>query len=172
MITGAQASKITFSDQKSSSGGLVASGVEFIRRRPTYTVKARKEVVVSGGTVNSPTSWSSRVSARRASSKPPVSNNASSWTSAENVQDHIYCTSSFKLKPATSRGDKMRQDDFAKAAMEQYHGEGEDRGIIASAFSGFAYVPLSQYLSASDCQDQVDVANVDWSRYSKGVRRR
>ncbi len=89
----------------------------------------------------------------------------------KNVQDHIYCTSSFKLKPGYITWDKMRQDDFAKAAMEQYHAEGEDRGIIASAFSGFAYVPLSQYLSADEIAAiKKDVAKVDWSKYSQGVQ--
>ncbi|SNX83165.1 related to Glucose dehydrogenase [acceptor] precursor [Melanopsichium pennsylvanicum] len=171
VITGAHASKIIFKDIKSSDGNIVADGVEFIVNGSTHIVKARKEVVVSGGTVNSPhllelsgIGKASVLSAAGIQQKIELD-------VGENVQDHIYCTSSFKLKPGYITWDKMRQDSFAAAAMEQYQGPGEDRGIIASAFSGFAYVPLSQYLSAQEiCKIKTDINKVDWTKHSEGVR--
>ncbi|SPO21907.1 related to Glucose dehydrogenase [acceptor] precursor [Ustilago trichophora] len=171
VITGAHASKIVFDDAKSANGELVASGVEFIVDGTTHTVKARKEVVVSGGTINSPHLLELSGIGKADVLKSAGIEQRLELDVGENVQDHIYCTSSFKLKPGYITWDKMRQDDFAKAAMEQYHAEGEDRGIIASAFSGFAYVPLKQYLSAEEiAKIKSDVANVDWSKYSKGVQ--
>lgn len=171
VITGAHASKIVFEDAKSANGELVASGVEFIVDGTTHTVKARKEVVVSGGTINSPHLLELSGIGKTDVLKSAGIEQRLELDVGENVQDHIYCTSSFKLKPGYITWDKMRQDDFAKAAMEQYHAEGEDRGIIASAFSGFAYVPLKQYLSADEiAKIKSDVANVDWSKYSKGVQ--
>lgn len=171
VITGAHASKIVFADQKSASGDLVASAVEFVVDGETYTVKARKEVVVSGGTVNSPHLLELSGIGKAEVLKAAGVEQRIELDVGENVQDHIYCTSSFKLKPGYITWDKMRHDDFAKAAMEQYHAEGEDRGIIASAFSGFAFVPLKQYLSAEEiAKIKSDVAQVDWSKYSKGVQ--
>ncbi|SAM80724.1 related to Glucose dehydrogenase [acceptor] precursor [Ustilago bromivora] len=170
VITGAHASKIVF-DSNSADGDLVATGVEFIVDGKTYTVKAKKEIVVSGGTVHSPHLLELSGVGKAEVLKVAGIEQKLELDVGENVQDHIYCTSSFKLKPGFITWDKMRQDDFAKAAMEQYHGEGEDRGIIASAFSGFAYVPLSQYLSPEEISRiKADVCNVDWSKYSKGVQ--
>ncbi|KAJ1028611.1 hypothetical protein NDA16_001777 [Ustilago loliicola] len=170
VITGAHASKILF-DPSSAGGELVATGVELIVDGKSYKVKAKKEVVVSGGTVHSPHLLELSGIGKAEVLKAAGIEQRLELDVGENVQDHIYCTSSFKLKPGFITWDKMRQDDFAKAAMEQYHGEGEDRGIIASAFSGFAYVPLSQYLSGEEISKiKSEVSNVDWSKYSKGVQ--
>ncbi|CDS82146.1 related to Glucose dehydrogenase [acceptor] precursor [Sporisorium scitamineum] len=171
VITGAHASKILFADARSPNGDLVASGVEFVVDGQKHTVKARKQVVVSGGTVHSPHLLELSGIGKAEVLKAAGVEQRLELDVGENVQDHIYCTSSFKLKPGYITWDKMRQDDFAKAAMEQYHAEGEDRGIIASAFSGFAYVPLKQYLSTDEIgKIKEDVAKMDWSKYSKGVQ--
>ncbi|CCO37094.1 hypothetical protein BN14_11245 [Rhizoctonia solani AG-1 IB] len=48
VLTGAQATKINFdSKNKTKSGGLVATGVSFVHKSQTYTVKAKKEVILS-----------------------------------------------------------------------------------------------------------------------------
>ncbi|PWZ00540.1 alcohol oxidase [Testicularia cyperi] len=172
VLTGALARKVIFDDAaKSTNGDLVAKGVEFSVGGTVSSVKARKEVVLSCGTVHSASLLELSGIGRAEVLKAAGVEQKLELDVGENVQEHLYCTSSFKLKPGFITWDKMRQDDFAKAAMEQYHGDGEDRGIIASAFSGFAYVPLKQYLSAEEiAQIKDDVNKVDWSKYSKGVQ--
>ncbi|KAJ1300922.1 hypothetical protein OPQ81_003348 [Rhizoctonia solani] len=58
VLTGAQATKINFKDSanQNKAGKLVASGVSFVHKSQTYTVKARKEVILSAGTFQSPPS--------------------------------------------------------------------------------------------------------------------
>ena len=171
VIAGAHASKIIFADAKSSGGELVASGVEFIVDGTSHTVKARKEVVVSSGTVHSPQLLELSGIGKSDVLKAAGVEQRVELEVGENVQDHIYCTSSYKLQPGFTTWDKMRQPDFAKAAMEQYHAGGEDRGIVASSFSGFAYAPLKQYLSREEiAKIKSDLAAVDWSKYAKSVQ--
>lgn len=168
VLTGANASKIDFEPGKE---GLVAKGVHFTVDGKDYFVKAKREVVLSAGTVKSPQLLELSGIGKAEVLKEAGIEQLLELEVGENVQDHLYCTSSFKLKPGFITWDKMRQDDFAKAAMEQYHGDGEDRGIIASAFSGFAYVPLKQYMSAEEIQKVKESINkVDWTKYSKGVQ--
>lgn len=53
VLTSALVAKINWSTTKSGSN-VVASGVTFISGGTTYTVKANKEVIISGGSVNTP----------------------------------------------------------------------------------------------------------------------
>lgn len=171
VITGALASKILFADAKNAAGELVASGVEYSVGGASYTVKARKEVVVSGGTINSPHLLELSGIGKADVLKAAGIEQRIELDVGENVQDHLYTTTTFKLKPGHTTWDKMRQDDFAKAAMEQYAAGGDDRGIVASIISGFAYVPLKQYLSVDEIAKIKDEVNkIDWSQYSNGVR--
>ena len=57
ILTGMQVTQILFSDQDDSNGNKVASGVKFSsgRGQQEYSVQANKEVILSGGTVGSPT---------------------------------------------------------------------------------------------------------------------
>lgn len=52
VLTEALVAKIDF--EKSSSGDATATSVQFLVNGNTYTVKANKEVIVSGGVINSP----------------------------------------------------------------------------------------------------------------------
>ncbi|KAN0063077.1 hypothetical protein ACQY0O_004240 [Thecaphora frezii] len=170
VLTGANASKIEFEPTK-ADGDLVAKGIRFTVDGKDHFVKARREVILSAGTVKSPQILELSGVGRAEVLKAAGVEQLLELDVGENVQEHLYCTSSYKLKPGFTTWDKMRQDDFAKAAMEQYHGDGEDRGIIASAFSGFAYVPLKQYMSPEEIQAvKDDVNKVDWSKYSRGVQ--
>lgn len=60
----------------------------------------------------------------------------------------MYCTSSYEIKDDVATWDQLRNSpDFAAQALKQYQSQDVDRGVIASAFSGFAYVPLSTYMN-------------------------
>ena len=48
VLTGAQATKIAFSNT-TVSGNQVATGVSFVSNSVTYTVQARREVILSAG---------------------------------------------------------------------------------------------------------------------------
>ena len=49
-----QVTKIELSDTKDSNGNYRATGVTYLSNNQTYTVKVNKDVVVSGGSINSP----------------------------------------------------------------------------------------------------------------------
>ena len=53
VLTSALVAKIIWAADK-QAGSVIASGVTFISGGKTYTVKARKEVIISGGSVNTP----------------------------------------------------------------------------------------------------------------------
>jgi hypothetical protein len=56
VLTGAQATKINFKDGKNNTKheNLVATGVSFVHKSKTYTVKAKKEVILAAGKQVSP----------------------------------------------------------------------------------------------------------------------
>jgi hypothetical protein len=51
VLTGAQATKIEFDDARNGTKhrNLVATGVSFVHKSHMYTVKAKKEVILSAG---------------------------------------------------------------------------------------------------------------------------
>jgi choline dehydrogenase-like flavoprotein len=51
ILTGSQATKILFNDPKNSKK---TTGIEFFKEGKKYTVNVTKEIILSGGAINSP----------------------------------------------------------------------------------------------------------------------
>ncbi|KAJ1300896.1 hypothetical protein OPQ81_003322 [Rhizoctonia solani] len=110
VLTGAQATKINFQNTTSGSKNknLVASGVSFVHKSQTHTVKVKKEVILSAGAFQSPPS--TRAQRDRQFHNPS--------------EDHLILTTLYELKPGSSTQgfDDLRNNaTFAAAAAAQYN---------------------------------------------------
>lgn len=153
VLCGAQATRVELDNGR-------ATGVHFVHGGQTYQVSARKEVVLSGGSINSPQLLElSGIGSPDVLKAAGVEVKVPLEAVGANLQEHIYCTSSYELKDdqGFETWDKLRNSpDFAAQSMTQYQSQDVDRGIIASAFSGFAYLPLSTYMTKSEIEQVKD----------------
>lgn len=148
VLCGAHAKKVILTNDGSEKK---ATGVEYLHDGKSYTVKARKEVIVSGGSINSPALLElSGIGAPEVLKAAGVEPQVDLPGVGRNLQEHLYCTSSYELKEGFTTWDSLGKPEFAATAMESYRGQGGDKGILASAFSGFAFVPISQYMSKEE----------------------
>lgn len=119
----------------------------------THTVHARREVVVSGGSINSPAILEhSGIGSPEVLNKVGVEVKVPLEGVGANLVEHCYTASAYELKEEADieTWDRLRESDFAAHALKQYESQDVDRGIIASAFSGFAYLPLSNYMGKDE----------------------
>lgn len=167
VLCDAQATSISLSSDSTPK----ATGVHFDSENRSYHVKAKREIILSGGSVHSPQLLElSGIGNKEILNKFGIEVRVDNPNVGENLQEHLFCTSSYALKPGFETWDKMRQPDFAKAQMEKYHSDGLDRGLAASSFSGFANLPLSQFMSKDELEVlKKDVKSQDFSKYSKGA---
>jgi hypothetical protein len=49
VVVSSPVTKVLFKDEKSATGDMVASGVEFVHEGKTYTARANREVILSSG---------------------------------------------------------------------------------------------------------------------------
>ncbi|KDN44352.1 hypothetical protein RSAG8_05616, partial [Rhizoctonia solani AG-8 WAC10335] len=154
VLTGAQATKINFSDTTSNNRtrNLVATGVTFVHQSHTYTVKARKEVIISAGTFQSPhllelsgignPTILQRNDIRTLIELPGV---------GENYQDHMFVTTTYELKPgsSTQNFDLLRNNaTFAAAAAAQYNATHD--GILSSPPSILSFISLDSVANSAE----------------------
>ncbi|CAE6537230.1 unnamed protein product [Rhizoctonia solani] len=125
VLTGAQATKINFKDTGADkSGNQVATGVSFVHGSQTYTVKAKKEVILSAGTFQSPhllelsgignSTILQQYGIKTLIDLPGV---------GENFQEHPSMTTTYELKQGVSTQgfDALRDNaTFAAEAAAQY----------------------------------------------------
>lgn len=168
VLCGAQATEILIEGGK-------AVGVKYTHGDKEYTVKAKREVVLSGGAINSPALLElSGVGSKAVLEKAGVPVKVELDGVGRNLQEHLYCTASYELVDGFETWDSLRQPDFAATAMKTYQSQGVDRGILASAFSGFAFVPLQKYMDGKEIgevKDEVKKLIESDSYYANEVER-
>ncbi|CUA76134.1 Oxygen-dependent choline dehydrogenase [Rhizoctonia solani] len=146
VLTGAQATKINFKENGSSkkTENLVATGVSFVHNSQTYTVKAKKEVILSAGTFQSPHLLElSGIGNSMILEKNGVKTLIDLPGVGENYQDHIYVRTTYELKPGSSVQDLdvLRNDAaFAAAAAAQYNSTHD--GILSYSGSILSFINL------------------------------
>lgn len=150
ILTGAYATKINFSQSVSlRRGKAVASSVTFSHGGNSFVVRARKEIILSGGVFNTPQLLelsgignASRLGALKIPSVvdlPGV---------GENLQDHVMVPMSFTLTDGHHTWDELRNNaTFAGVAAAQYAASRD--GILASTISALSFFPLQTILNSS-----------------------
>ncbi|PVF97235.1 alcohol oxidase [Serendipita vermifera] len=153
VLTGAQATKINFG---SSQGGVyAATGVSFSYNGATYTVKASKEVILSGGVFNTPQLLElSGIGNRDILRNFGIQTLVDLPGVGENLQDHQMTPCSFILKPGHHTWDELRTNaTFAAQAAAQY--QSSKTGILTSTISTLTFVPLQSFISTSKFLDVI-----------------
>ncbi|KAF8678635.1 GMC oxidoreductase [Rhizoctonia solani] len=162
VLTGAQATKINFKDKNSDKPEkVVATGVSFVHKSQTYTVKAKKEVILAAGAFQSPqllelSGIGNATILKNYGIKPLVDLPGV----GENYQDHIFATTTYELKPGSSFQDMdtLRNNaTFAAAAAAQYNATQD--GILSysgSIISFFNLEPLATSAEIANLTAQLD----------------
>ncbi|KDN38596.1 hypothetical protein RSAG8_09383, partial [Rhizoctonia solani AG-8 WAC10335] len=146
VLTGAQATKINFKDTGNSNktGNLVATGVSFVHKSQPYTVEAKKEVILSAGTFQSPHLLElSGIGNSTILQKNGIKTLIDLPGVGENYQDHLFVGTTYELKPGSSAQDfdALRNNaTFAAAAAAQYNATHD--GILSYSGSILSFINL------------------------------
>jgi choline dehydrogenase-like flavoprotein len=124
----------------------MATGVVFIHGGKTYTAKAKKDVIISAGTIASPAILErSGVGSKDLCNQLDVRNVVDNPHVGENLQDHLMCGFSYEVKDDVATADVMRDPAVIQKVMEQY--QSSKSGPLANgAGYSFAYTPLSDFI--------------------------
>ncbi|KEP47070.1 glucose dehydrogenase [Rhizoctonia solani 123E] len=151
VLTGAQATKIEFEDSttRKPNGKLTATGVSFVYNSTTYTVKVKKEVILSAGTFQTPQllelSGIGNTTILRQNGITPLVDLPGV---GENLQDHLLVPTTYELKPGMTTLDILRNNaSYAEAAQAQYAATHD--GIYSYSMSTLSFINLD-YIATSD----------------------
>ncbi|KAG8727841.1 hypothetical protein FRC11_012322, partial [Ceratobasidium sp. 423] len=150
VLTGAQATKVEFEDSMAGKpdGKLTSTGVSFVHNSTTYTVKAKKEVILSAGAFQTPhlleLSGIGNATILRQNGITPLVDLPGV---GENLQDHLLIASTYELKPGMTTLDILRNNaSYAADAQAQYAATHD--GIYSYSSSTFAFINLD-YIATS-----------------------
>lgn len=145
VLTNALVEKINWSSKK-SGGKAVASGVTFTSGGKKYTVAAKREVLVSGGAVNTPQLLElSGIGAKDILGKAGVDQVVDLPSVGENLQDHILTCAVWERKDNTITFDTLRNNaSFAQQQAALYASNSDNpASILDETVPTIAYVSLS-----------------------------
>ncbi|KAG8743828.1 hypothetical protein FRC10_011376 [Ceratobasidium sp. 414] len=147
VLTGAQATKINFGNS-TTNGNYTATGVSFVSNSVTYTVQARKEVILSAGSLQSPQLLElSGIGNPTILQQYGINPLVNLPGVGENLQDHLFIATSYELKPGMTTFDILRNDaTYAAQAQAQYASTHD--GIYAAVHSAFSFIDLASYVSS------------------------
>ncbi|KAF7331343.1 GMC oxidoreductase [Mycena kentingensis (nom. inval.)] len=142
VLTEAMVARVLFADA-AKGADLVAAGVEFIHGGKTHKVHAKKEVILSTGTIKSPQLLElSGIGRKEILEKIGVECKIDLRGVGQNVQDHTYFGISFELKSSDGHVtfDKMREPEFAAEQLKLY---AKLQGMQRIGITSFAYFPYT-----------------------------
>ncbi|KAI0950969.1 hypothetical protein AcW1_008132 [Taiwanofungus camphoratus] len=142
VLTEATGARVLFSDERSVND-LVATGVEFVYRGKTYTAHAKKEVILSAGTIKSPQILElSGIGRPEVLKKIGVPVKLELPGVGENLQDHPFCGVSFELDPKVAHKtfDVFRDPERAKEQTRLQ--QADQNNLHRYGITGFGYLPL------------------------------
>ncbi|EUC61273.1 glucose dehydrogenase [Rhizoctonia solani AG-3 Rhs1AP] len=156
VLTGAQATRINFKDTSSNkTGNLVATGVSFVHKSQTYTVKANKEVILSAGTFQSPHLLElSGIGNSTILKKNGIKTLIDLPAVGENYQDHVLIATAYELKAGSSSQNYDilgNNATFAAAAAAQYNATHD--GILSSTASILSFINLDPMASSAEIKN-------------------
>lgn len=153
VVTGAMIDKVEL--DASNQDNVVATGVVFTYEGKTYTVKARKEVILSAGTLASPAILErSGIGSKALCAQLGIQNIIDSPGVGENFQDHLTSAVSYEVNDNVPTADVMRDPCVIQQVMEQY--QTSKSGPLANGGGhSFAYTPLSNFDDPPFSQDDM-----------------
>lgn len=141
VLTNALVSKVNFD---TSCGDLWANGVTFTNNGQTYIVNATKEVILSGGTVNTPQLLElSGIGSKSILSKHGIEVLYDNPNVGENLQDHTYAATVYNLKPGNPTLDTLKSNKtFAAEQAAAY--KANQSSILTETVPSISYVSLNR----------------------------
>ncbi|KAG5642151.1 hypothetical protein DXG03_003555 [Asterophora parasitica] len=120
LLTNAQVIKVNLSNTPDASGNYTATGVTYVSNGITYTASVKKDVIVSGGSVQSPQILElSGIGNKELLTKVGVKPIIDLPGVGENYQDHIITTSSIKIPSTIETWDVFANPGPNATAFEQ-----------------------------------------------------
>ncbi|KAG8754358.1 hypothetical protein FRC11_006697, partial [Ceratobasidium sp. 423] len=157
VLTGAQATKINFKDTAGGdkNGNLVATGVSFVHESQTYTVKAKKEVILSAGTFQSPHLLElSGIGNSAILGKNGIETLIDLPSVGENFQDHVSISTTYELKPGVSLDgfDALKDNPTYAAEAAAQYAKTHD-GILSYSGAIFSFPNLDPMAPPAEIAD-------------------
>ncbi|KAG9018036.1 hypothetical protein FRB90_012539 [Tulasnella sp. 427] len=147
-VASADSTDSTTTDSASRKS-VTATGVTFKVGSKSYTVKLKKEVIVSCGSLKTPQLLElSGIGNKDILKKYGITPLVDLPGVGENLQDHVFVPNSFALKPGYTTFDILNNDPtFAAQQNATYYKNGT--GIYAATHSAFAFFDLQTFLPQS-----------------------
>ncbi|KAK3681991.1 hypothetical protein LTR37_020694 [Vermiconidia calcicola] len=147
VLVEALATKITMDDN-------TATGVEFMHNEKRHSVKASKEVILSGGVINSPQmlelSGIGDPDVLRAAGVECTVNNTAVGA---NLQDHVLGGMLYDLADGVTSMDAIHGAEYAKAVQEQY--EKDNSGLYGSPGMLMGFVSYASLVSKEKLDETI-----------------
>ncbi|KAJ6086383.1 hypothetical protein N7486_010664 [Penicillium sp. IBT 16267x] len=144
LLTGAQVLHIYFDATK--NGKFIASGISFLARGAKYSVKARCEVILSAGVIQSPQILElSGIGSEDVLPKNGIDVLINNPGVGENLQDHAVATLGYEVADPSLSLDSLRDPLLLKKALESFQTEGSDP--FASGVQASAFLPIIDFVS-------------------------
>ncbi|KAJ3755386.1 alcohol oxidase [Lentinula raphanica] len=138
------------------SGLYVATGVEFVSNNKTYTAMAKKDVILSAGTIQSPqllelsgignSSILKHVGIEPLVDLPEV---------GENMQDHVFAPAQYQLKPGILTFDALRINATIAAEQSAIYAQ-NGTGMFSGTDSALSFLPLDLFLDDQTIGSLID----------------
>ncbi|KAL5639510.1 hypothetical protein ACGC1H_006223 [Rhizoctonia solani] len=161
VLTGAQATKVEFRSPMNgkSDEKLTATGVSFLYNSTTYTVRAKQEVILSAGTFQTPQllelSGIGNATILRQNGITPLVDLPGV---GENLQDHLFLSSSYELKQGITTLDILRNNaSYAASAQAQYAATHD--GILTSSISVLSFLNFDYLTSPTTLSTMIRKLN-------------
>ncbi|KAI0644068.1 alcohol oxidase [Trametes meyenii] len=158
LLVGAQATKVLFTN---SSAGLVATGVEFASGGQRFVAKARKEVILSAGTVQTPQLLElSGIGNQTILSAHNITTLVDLPQVGENFQEHLYVLIQWQLKDGVETFDILRNNKTVAAEQAAQYAKNHT-GLLADTNNAVAFIPVQSFVNDTRLQTLLDTFDAD-----------
>ncbi|CAO1635148.1 unnamed protein product [Parajaminaea phylloscopi] len=162
LLPNARVDRINFGNsyvRKAVGGKQKANSVCFTSGGKQYTVKVNKEVIVSGGTVNSPQILElSGIGSSSVLSKAGIRTIIDNANVGENLQDHTYSYAAYELAAGNPTLDSLRWNTTFATEQKQLYANNKV-SILDETVPSIAYVSVERILGKSGASKLIGQAN-------------
>ncbi|KAI0287233.1 GMC oxidoreductase [Russula brevipes] len=144
VVVSSPVTRVLFKDEKSATGDMVASGVEFVHEGKTYTARASREVILSAGAIKTPQILElSGIGNPEVLANIGVTPRINLPSVGENVQEHTFTAFAFELKDPEKYNtqDPILDEAVLKDHLGLYE---EQKGLFLLSFLGIGTGSLAR----------------------------
>ncbi|KAH7923032.1 alcohol oxidase [Leucogyrophana mollusca] len=146
VLTGAQASKVLMGNSEGSSPSR-ALGVEFTKAGKTFSVSARREVIISAGALQTPQLLElSGIGNADLLRRLDIPVKVDLPGVGENFQDHFAVPMGAELKGRHVTVDDLTSPSFSDKQLREFHAS--RTGMLSSTLSTLVFIPTSAFISS------------------------